>query len=80
MLSRHIDADVRQALQSLPGKLQTAFFYAVVCELPHREIAVITGVPVGTVMSRVHSARTRIRTMLGGDAALRENAAPDKAA
>ena len=63
-LSRHIDADLRRAVQSLPTTLQATIFYADVCELPHKEIALITDVPVGTVMSRVHNARKRLRSAL----------------
>lgn len=72
VLIRAIDPDVRRAVQSLPARLQATLFYADVCELPHKEIAALTGVPVGTVMSRVHNARKRLRSALSDNIALRD--------
>jgi RNA polymerase sigma-70 factor, ECF subfamily len=52
------------ALQQLPEQLRMVVHYAYVEELPHREIAKIIGTPVGTVMSRLHRARARLRMLL----------------
>lgn len=68
-------ADEALAMQSLPDHIQTAlaalqeeFRVAVVlCDvagLSYREIADRTGVPVGTVRSRVHRGRMRLREVL----------------
>jgi RNA polymerase sigma-70 factor (ECF subfamily) len=53
-----------QALDDLPVDQRTAFVLAEIQELPHREIAVIEGVEVGTVKSRVSRAKTRLREVL----------------
>jgi RNA polymerase sigma-70 factor, ECF subfamily len=48
----------------LPEKLRTAVYYADVEGMRCKEIAGITGVPLGTVMSRVHRGRRRLRNLL----------------
>jgi RNA polymerase sigma-70 factor (ECF subfamily) len=58
------DETVVRALAGLPGSLRAAVWYADVEGLKYREIAVRVGVPVGTVMSRVHRGRTRLRFLL----------------
>jgi RNA polymerase sigma-70 factor, ECF subfamily len=58
------DSDVTQALRRLPQKFRVAVYLADVADLPYQEIAVIMGTPVGTVMSRVHRGRRRLRVLL----------------
>jgi RNA polymerase sigma-70 factor (ECF subfamily) len=55
---------VRQAVQALPEVMQKAVYYVDVCQYTYKEIAEMEGIPVGTVMSRVHRARTRLRDSL----------------
>jgi RNA polymerase sigma-70 factor, ECF subfamily len=52
------------ALDKLPLEQRTAFVLAEIQELPLAEIAVIEGVPLGTVKSRVSRAKERLRQSL----------------
>jgi RNA polymerase sigma-70 factor (ECF subfamily) len=58
------DNDVSEAMQKLPEKLRTAIYYADVEGWRFKEIAELTGVPIGTVMSRLHRGRHRLRFLL----------------
>lgn len=63
-LSNMPDEQLRQGIHSLPASLQTALFYADVCQFPVRQIAEIECIPMGTVMSRLYRARRRLRSAL----------------
>ena len=52
--------DIDAALASLPVEFRTAVVLRDVCDLPYDEIAVILGVPVGTVRSRIARARSAL--------------------
>ncbi|UUO01623.1 RNA polymerase sigma factor [Mycolicibacterium novocastrense] len=52
------------AVRALPEDLKLTVFYAHVLEYRNVEIAAILGIPVGTVASRLHRARKRIRELL----------------
>jgi RNA polymerase sigma-70 factor, ECF subfamily len=52
------------ALRQLPDVGQVVLYYADVEGLRYSEIADILGVPLGTVMSRIHRARQRLRHLL----------------
>ncbi|MDT5233224.1 MAG: polymerase sigma-70 factor, subfamily [Mycobacterium sp.] len=58
------DNDIREAMQKLPEKLRTAVYYADIEGRRFKEIAELTGAPIGTVMSRLHRARHRLRCLL----------------
>jgi RNA polymerase sigma-70 factor (ECF subfamily) len=58
------DNDIHAAMRALPEKLRTAVYYADVEGLRCNDIAELTGVPLGTVMSRVHRGRRRLRALL----------------
>jgi RNA polymerase sigma-70 factor, ECF subfamily len=58
------DTEVRNALQALPVNFRMVVFYADVEGCSYREIAEIAGVPIGTVMSRLHRGRARLRELL----------------
>ena len=58
------DSDVREAMRQLPEKLRTAVYYADIEGRRFKEIAAITDVPIGTVMSRLHRGRHRLRFLL----------------
>jgi RNA polymerase sigma-70 factor (ECF subfamily) len=57
-LAQFPDDDVRQALLALPEVYRVPLVLLHVEDLSYRELAEILGCPVGTVMSRLHRART----------------------
>jgi len=58
------DEGLRTALKALPEGFRTALYYADVEGYPCQEIAIIMGIPIGTVMSRLHRGRKRLRDSL----------------
>ncbi|AIE85966.1 RNA polymerase sigma factor [Fimbriimonas ginsengisoli] len=54
------------AIAELPPDVRDAFLLREVQELTVREAAAVLGVPEGTVKSRNHTARERLRAMLAG--------------
>jgi RNA polymerase sigma-70 factor, ECF subfamily len=56
------------AIQTLSEAQQEMVFYADVRQLPYKDIADITGAPIGTVMSSIHRARNRLRAALNESA------------
>ena len=53
-------------LRQLPPALREALWLREVMDLTYAEIAEVQQVPVGTVMSRLHSARKKAARVLGG--------------
>jgi RNA polymerase sigma-70 factor, ECF subfamily len=56
---------IRQALDALPAKARTIIMLSDVEGLSYREIAEVLDCPIGTVMSRLHNARKRLKGLLG---------------
>lgn len=75
-LDRTTDSDLLRALRDLPNEFRTAVYLADIEGYPYREIAEIMGTPVGTVMSRLHRGRRKLREQLMAAGAL-PPAAPD---
>ena len=61
LLLEHVDDSVRRALRRVPDLYRTPFLLSVIDELSCSEIARRLGVPEGTVMSRIHRARERLK-------------------
>ncbi|HEU5118332.1 MAG TPA: sigma factor-like helix-turn-helix DNA-binding protein, partial [Isosphaeraceae bacterium] len=54
------------ALETLSPAIRTTFTLFAEAELSYKEIADCQGVPVGTVMSRLHYARQKLMAQLDG--------------
>jgi RNA polymerase sigma-70 factor (ECF subfamily) len=75
-LDRMADSEVLRALRDLPEDFRTAVYLADIEGYPYREVARIMGTPIGTVMSRLHRGRDRLRRALAAyDPRLRSAAA-----
>ena len=57
-------AEVRDAIESLPESYRVAVLLADVEGFAYKEIAEILDIPIGTVMSRLHRGRKRLRQTL----------------
>lgn len=66
LLQAETDAEVWAALDQLPIAQRAAVILRYHLELPEAEVAVQLGVATGTAKSRLHHARKRLRTLLGG--------------
>ncbi|MGJ3647881.1 sigma-70 family RNA polymerase sigma factor [Sphingomonas sp. GlSt437] len=65
VLERQLDAlSVREAIARLPEPFREAIILRELDALSYREIATITGVPIGTVMSRLARARLLLSALL----------------
>jgi RNA polymerase sigma-70 factor, ECF subfamily len=58
------DNAIKAAMQSLPAQFRMAVYYADVEGLRRSEIAEVMGTPIGTVVSRLHRGRRRLRGLL----------------
>ena len=64
VLERMPDEDVQAALDSLPEGFRMAVWLADVEGFSYKEIAEILGIPIGTVMSRLHRGRKSLEKLL----------------
>jgi RNA polymerase sigma-70 factor (ECF subfamily) len=58
---------VRSAITTLPLPERAVIVLREYEGMPYREIAAVLGIPIGTVMSRLHEARSRVRRKLSRD-------------
>ncbi|MGA8726075.1 MAG: sigma-70 family RNA polymerase sigma factor [Acidimicrobiales bacterium] len=63
-LDRFTDSDIKEAIESLPDTFRMAVLLADVEGFSYKEIAEITDVPIGTVMSRIHRGRKALQKAL----------------
>lgn len=63
-LERFSDTDVKQAIEALPDTFRMAVLMSDVEGFSYKEIAEITDVPIGTVMSRIHRGRKALQKAL----------------
>ncbi|HLI74484.1 MAG TPA: sigma-70 family RNA polymerase sigma factor [Acidimicrobiales bacterium] len=64
VLSGFTDDEVKNAIESLPESFRIAVLLADVEGFSYKEIADITDVPIGTVMSRIHRGRKALQKAL----------------
>jgi RNA polymerase sigma factor (sigma-70 family) len=64
LIARADEAHLREEIEKLPAEFREALVLRDIQGLEYREIAEITSVPVGTVMSRLARARRRLVTAL----------------
>jgi RNA polymerase sigma-70 factor, ECF subfamily len=67
VLSQFGQSEVRAALAKLPLGFRAAIYLIDAEGYSYRDAAEMTGVPIGTVMSRLHRARKRVRQQLSSD-------------
>jgi RNA polymerase sigma-70 factor (ECF subfamily) len=72
------DSDVKDALQSIAEEFRLAVYFVDVEGFPYKEAAEILGVPIGTVMSRLHRGRKQLRELLADYAHERGGGQPTK--
>jgi RNA polymerase sigma-70 factor (ECF subfamily) len=63
-LDRIPDRRITSAFHELPYDFRTAVYLADIEGFGYREIAAMMGCPIGTVMSRLHRGRSRLRELL----------------
>jgi RNA polymerase sigma-70 factor, ECF subfamily len=58
--------DIDAAIRRLPGEQREVLLLVALEQMSYAETAQALGIPLGTVMSRLHRARERVRVLLGG--------------
>jgi RNA polymerase sigma-70 factor (ECF subfamily) len=61
------DNNIEAAMQTLPPQFREVIYYADVEGFRYHEIAAMMATPHGTVMSRLHRGRQRLRAALAPD-------------
>jgi RNA polymerase sigma-70 factor, ECF subfamily len=64
LLQRQTVDEVRAALEQLPVEFREVVVLRELEGLSYKEIAAVTGIPIGTVMSRLARGRERLLTIL----------------
>ena len=64
VVDRFIRDKLSEAVAQLPEPYRQVLLLTDVEELAYKEVAEVLDIPIGTVMSRLHRARRKLRTML----------------
>jgi RNA polymerase sigma-70 factor (ECF subfamily) len=75
-LDKVADSEVMQALMELPEGFRAAIYLADVEGYPYRDVAEMLEIPIGTVMSRLHRGRGKLRKRLAAYAPAPRSATP----
>jgi RNA polymerase sigma-70 factor, ECF subfamily len=59
--------DLEQGLARLSPEQREVLLLVCLEEMTYEQVAAVTGVPIGTVMSRLHRARERMRGFMAGE-------------
>jgi RNA polymerase sigma factor (sigma-70 family) len=62
-----LSAEIQRALEDLPEEFRVPVVLCDVSDLSYEQIAATTGVPIGTVRSRLHRGRRMLRAALTAD-------------
>jgi RNA polymerase sigma-70 factor, ECF subfamily len=65
VVRRLLDANLTAALRALPDRQRMVVYLADLEGLGYQQISTLTGIPLGSVKSSLHRARSRLRTELG---------------
>jgi len=76
-LEQSLDDEVLTAIQTLPDDLRLALLFQTFGGLSYEEISQALECPIGTVMSRLHRAKTRLRERLVRYAAVHYGVGPE---
>ncbi len=60
-------ADLARRVASLPEDQREVLLLVGMEQMTYREVASVLGIPVGTVMSRLHRGRERLRALMDGN-------------
>jgi len=71
--------DLQRCLLRLPPEQREVLLLVSMEDMSYAEVAKVTGVPVGTVMSRLSRARARLQSLLDAPAQVPANPAVDRA-
>ena len=66
LVEKEMTAMIQQAVRSLPSAARSVLVLREYSGFSYQEIAGILDIPIGTVMSRLNYARTRLREILSG--------------
>jgi RNA polymerase sigma-70 factor, ECF subfamily len=73
VLANLVQAEIAAAIRALPPRYRLMVYLADVKGLGYRQIADLTGIPVGTVKSSLHRGRSQLRARLAAVYPVRAN-------